>query len=115
MKFFSAAHRHVLRSAQKCTPQNCADLRTKIFPDVCEENKTLQEELQRLKQLRTPRKTINSPQQYSPKRPNKRLKLREKLPDEVAASAARVRILQDYLQPNCVNVYIQLLLFPLIV
>ena len=90
-----------------------------IFGDesnqLCEENKTLQEELQRLKQLRTPQKTINSLQQYSPKRPNKRLKLREKSPDEVAASAARVRILQDYLQPNCVNVYIQLLLFPLIV
>ncbi|GBB89820.1 hypothetical protein RclHR1_16630005 [Rhizophagus clarus] len=65
----------------------------KIFGDesnqLCEENKTLQEELQRLKQLRTPRKTIDSPQQYSPKRPNKRLKLREKSPDEVAASAAR--------------------------
>ncbi|GET00154.1 hypothetical protein GLOIN_2v1786037 [Rhizophagus clarus] len=64
-----------------------------IFGDesnqLCEENKTLQEELQRLKQLCTPRKTINSPQQYSPKRPNKRLKLREKSPDEVAASAAR--------------------------
>ncbi|GES85947.1 hypothetical protein GLOIN_2v1786037 [Rhizophagus clarus] len=65
----------------------------KIFGDelnqLCEENKTLQEELQWLKQLHTPRKTIDSPQQYLPKRPNKRLKLREKLPDEVAASAAR--------------------------
>ncbi|GBB90776.1 hypothetical protein RclHR1_17840003 [Rhizophagus clarus] len=64
-----------------------------IFSDesnqLCEENKTLQEELQQLKQLCTPRKTINSLQQYSSKRPNKRLKLREKSPDEVAASAAK--------------------------
>ncbi|GES74317.1 hypothetical protein GLOIN_2v1786037 [Rhizophagus clarus] len=64
-----------------------------IFGDesnqLCEENKTLQEKLQWLKQLRTSRKTINSPQQYLPKCPNKRLKLREKSPDEVAASAAR--------------------------
>lgn len=58
-----------------------------------------------------PQKIINPPQQYSPKRPNKRLKSREESPDEVAATDARVRILQDYLQPNCVNVYIQLLLF----
>ncbi|GES87871.1 hypothetical protein GLOIN_2v1474530 [Rhizophagus clarus] len=43
----------------------------------------------RLKQLRTPQKTIDSLQQYSLKRPNKRLKLREKSPDEVATSAAR--------------------------
>ncbi|GBB95653.1 hypothetical protein RclHR1_25880001, partial [Rhizophagus clarus] len=64
-----------------------------IFGDesnqLCEENKTLQEKLQRLKQLCTPRKTIDSLQQYSLKHPNKRLKLREKSPDEVATSAAR--------------------------
>ncbi|GBB99201.1 hypothetical protein RclHR1_34440002 [Rhizophagus clarus] len=64
-----------------------------IFGDesnqLCEENKTLQEDLQQLKQFHTPQKTIDSPQQYSPKCPNKRLKLREKSPDEVAASTAR--------------------------
>lgn len=79
--------------------------------ELCEENKALREELQQSKQLHIPRKIINPPQQYSPKRPNKRLKSREESPDEVAATDARVRILQDYLQPNCVNVYIQLLLF----
>jgi len=86
--------------------------------ELCEENKALREELQQSKQLHIPRKIINPPQPYSPKRPNKRLKSREESPDEVAAADARVRILQDYLQLNCVNVYIQLfiiLLFPLIV
>ena len=60
--------------------------------ELCEANAALQEELHRFKQLHIPQKIINPPQQYSPKRPNKRIKLREKSPDEVSASAARVRI-----------------------
>ncbi|UZO01349.1 uncharacterized protein OCT59_012450 [Rhizophagus irregularis] len=60
--------------------------------ELCEENKALQEELQQSKQLHIPRKIINPPQQYSPKRPNKRLKSREESPDEVAATDARAEM-----------------------
>ncbi|GET54907.1 hypothetical protein GLOIN_2v1838422 [Rhizophagus irregularis DAOM 181602=DAOM 197198] len=60
--------------------------------ELCEENKALREELQQSKQLHIPRKIINPPQQYSPKRPNKRLKSREESPDEVAATDARAEM-----------------------
>ncbi|CAB4423968.1 unnamed protein product [Rhizophagus irregularis] len=60
--------------------------------ELCEENKALREELQQSKQLHIPRKIINPPQQYSPKRPNKRLKSREESPDEVAAVDARAEM-----------------------
>ncbi|GBC15453.2 hypothetical protein GLOIN_2v1789895 [Rhizophagus irregularis DAOM 181602=DAOM 197198] len=60
--------------------------------ELCEENKALREELQQSKQLHIPRKIINPSQQYSPKRPNKRLKSREESPDEVAATDARAEM-----------------------
>ncbi|POG61878.1 hypothetical protein GLOIN_2v1786037, partial [Rhizophagus irregularis DAOM 181602=DAOM 197198] len=49
-------------------------------------------ELQQSKQLHIPQKIINPPQQYSPKRSNKRLKSREESPDEVTATDARAEM-----------------------
>ncbi|GBB97827.1 hypothetical protein RclHR1_03080016 [Rhizophagus clarus] len=53
MKFFSAAHRHVLRSAQNWIPQNCTNPQTKIFPDVLQtKNKRLSTEVTNPEQKR---------------------------------------------------------------
>ena len=59
-----------------------------------EDNKVLQDELQRYRQIRIPRTMINN-------QPNKRLKSKEKSPDDDNVEAARVRIvLQVSYQSN---------------